>query len=95
MTEEVKKAHEILEESGVEPIMVDPVESTEVDIDPLITTKLAYVENLQNEIQGLQEQMTSLQYQLDIRVTALAMYQSTLEVKEDEEQKANGEDLTK
>ena len=95
MTEEVKeeyqhwenekKAHEILEECGVEPVMVDP----------LITTKLAYVENLQNEIQGLQEQMTSLQYQLDIRVTALAMYQSTLEVKEDEEQKANGEDLTK
>ena len=44
MTEEVKKAHEVLEESGVEPVMVDP----------LITTKLAYVENLQNEIQGLQ-----------------------------------------
>ena len=94
MTEEVKKAHEILEESGVEPVMMDPVESTEVDIDPLITTKLAYVENLQNEIQGLQEQRASLQYQMDIRVTALTMYQSALEVKE-EEPKENGKDLTK
>jgi hypothetical protein len=84
MTEEVKKAHEVLEESGVEPVMVDP----------LITTKLAYVENLQNEIQGLQEQRASLQYQLDIRVTALTMYQSALEVKE-EEPKENGKDLTK
>ena len=81
MTEEVKKAHEVLEESGVEPVMVDP----------LITTKLAYVENLQNEIQGLQEQRASLQYQLDIRVTALTMYQSALEVKE-EEPKENGKD---
>ena len=82
MTEEVKKAHEVLEESGVEPVMVDP----------LITTKLAYVENLQNEIQGLQEQRASLQYQLDIRVTALTMYQSALEVKEEEEPKENGKD---
>ena len=81
MTEEVKKAHEILEECGVEPVMVDP----------LITTKVAYVENLQNEIQGLQEQRASLQYQLDIRVTALTMYQSALEVKE-EEPKENGKD---
>ena len=81
LTEEGKKAHEILEESGVEPVMVDP----------LITTKLAYVENLQNEIQGLQEQRASLQYQLDIRVTALTMYQSALEVKE-EEPKENGKD---
>ena len=92
MKEEVKKAHEILEESGVEPVMIDPVETTEVDIDPLITTKLAYVENLQNEIQGLQEQRASLQYQLDIRVTALTMYQSTLEVVVEEEPKENGED---
>ena len=69
------------------------VETTEVAVDPLITTKLAYVENLQNEIQGLQEQMASLQYQLDIRLTALAAYQSTLEVKEEEEEpKANGKD---
>ena len=82
MTEEVKKAHEILEESGVEPVMVDP----------LITTKVAYVENLQNEIQGLQEQGASLQYQLDIRVTALTMYQSALEVVVEEEPKENGKD---
>ena len=92
MKEEVKKAHEILEESGVEPVMIDPVETTEVDIDPLITTKLAYVENLQNEIQGLQEQRASLQYQLDIRVTALTMYQRTLEVVVEEEPKENGKD---
>jgi len=79
--EKEKKAHEILEECGVEPVMVDP----------LITTKLAYIDNLQQEIQNLQEQIASLQYQLDIRVTALTAYQSTLEVKE-EEPKANGED---
>ena len=54
------------------------VETTEVNVDPLITTKLAYVENLQKEIEGVQEQMVSLQYQLDIRVTALTMYQGAL-----------------
>ena len=69
------------------------VETTEVDVDPLITTKLAYVENLQKELEGIQEQMASLQYQLDIRVTALAAYQSTLEVVvEEEEPKENGKD---
>jgi len=73
-----------------EEVIVDPVETTEVAIDPLITTKVAYVENLQQEIQNLQEQRASLQYQMDIRVTALTMYQSTLEVKE--EPKKNGED---
>ena len=67
------------------------VETTEVDVDPLITTKLAYVENLQKELEGIQEQMVSLQYQLDIRVTALTLYQSSLEVKE-EEPKENGKD---
>ena len=37
--------------------------------------------------------MASLQYQMDIRITALAAYQSTLEVKEEEEEpKANGKD---
>jgi len=71
------------------------VETTEVDIDPLITTKLAYVDNLKKELEGIQEQMASLQYQLDIRVTALTMYQSTLEVVADEEPKENGKDLTK
>ena len=69
------------------------VETTEVEVDPLITTKLAYVENLQKELEGIQEQMASLQYQMDIRITALAAYQSTLEVKEEEEEpKANGKD---
>ena len=74
-----------------EEIIVDPVETTEVAVDPLITTKLAYVENLQKELEGIQEQMAGLQYQLDIRVTALTMYQSALEVKE-EEPKENGKD---
>ena len=68
------------------------VEATEVEVDPLITTKLAYVDNLKKELEGIQEQMTSLQYQMDIRVTALTMYQSALEVKEEEEPKANGKD---
>jgi len=68
------------------------VETTEVAVDPLITTKLAYVDNLKKELEGIQEQMASLQYQLDIRVTALTMYQSALEVKEEEEPKANGKD---
>ena len=69
-------------------------ETTEVAVDPLITTKLAYVDNLKKELEGIQEQMASLQYQLDIRVTALTMYQSALEVKEEEEEepKANGKD---
>jgi hypothetical protein len=75
-----------------EEITVDPVETTEVDVDPLITTKLAYVENLQKEIEGIQEQMASLQYQLDIRVTALTLYQSSLEVVVEEEPKENGKD---
>ena len=92
MKEEVKKAHEILEESGVEPVMIDPVETTEVDIDPLITTKLAYIDNLKKEIEGVQEQMASLQYQMDIRVTALTLYQSSLEVVVEEEPKENGKD---
>ena len=75
-----------------EKVIENPVETTEIDVDPLITTKLAYVENLQKEIEGIQEQMASLQYQMDIRITALAAYQSTLEVKEEEEPKANGKD---
>ena len=74
-----------------EEITIDPVETTEVEVSPLITTKLAYVENLQQEIQGIQEQMAALQYQLDIRVTALTAYQSTLEVKEEKKElKTNG-----
>ena len=74
-----------------EEITIDPVETTEVEVSPLITTKLAYVENLQQEIQGIQEQMAALQYQLDIRVPALTAYQSTLEVKEEKKDlKTNG-----
>ena len=91
MTEEVKKAYEILEESGVEPVMIDPVETKEIEADPLLATKMAYIDNLKKEIQELQKQRASLQYQLDIRVTALAMYQRALEVKE-EETKENGKD---
>ena len=68
------------------------VETTEVNVDPLITTKLAYIDNLQKELEGIQEQMASLQYQLDIRVTALTMYQSSLEVVVEEEPKENGKD---
>ena len=75
-----------------EEVIVDPVETTEVNVDPLITTKLAYVENLQKEIEGIQEQMASLQYQMDIRVTALTLYQSSLEVVVEEEPKENGKD---
>ena len=67
------------------------VETTEVEVDPLLATKLLYVDNLKKEIQELQKQRASFQYQLDIRVTALTMYQSALEVKE-EEPKANGKD---
>ena len=89
MTEEVKEEYQHWEK---EEVMVDPVETTEVDVDPLINAKLNYVENLQQELQGIQEQMASLQYQMDIRITALAAYQSTLEPKEEEEPKANGED---
>ena len=75
-----------------EKVIENPVETTEIDVDPLITTKLAYIENLQKELEGIQEQMASLQYQMDIRITALAAYQSTLEVKEEKEPKVNGKD---
>jgi len=68
------------------------VETTEVDIDPLITTKLAYVERIKSEIGGIKEQMGILQYELDIRVTALTLYQSSLEVVVEEEPKENGKD---
>ena len=78
MTEEVKKAYEILEESGVEPVMIDPVETKETEADSLLATKMVYVDNLKKEIQELQKQRASLQYQLDIRVTALTMYQGAL-----------------
>jgi hypothetical protein len=46
--------------------------------DPLLETKLAYSERIKNEIQGIQEQMGILQYELDIRITALAMYEGSV-----------------
>ena len=55
-------------------------ESTEQPVDPQLQQRIAYTETLQQEIQNLREQMAQLQYQLDIRVTALVGYQSTLEV---------------
>ena len=75
-----------------EDVIIDPVETTEVDVDPLITTKVAYVERIKSEIGGIKEQMGILQYELDIRVTALTLYQSSLEVVVEEEPKENGKD---
>ena len=93
MTEQVKEEYQHWEK---EEVMVDPVETTEVDVDPIVSAKVAYIDNLQQEIQGIQEQMASLQYQLDIRVTALAMYQRTLgnsyNEGVEEEPKENGKD---
>ena len=66
-------------------------EATEQPVDPQLQRRIAYTENLQQEIQSLQEQLANLQYQLDIRVTALVAYQSTLEVVEEPNQeKSNG-----
>jgi len=58
-------------------------ETTEQPVDPQLQQRIAYTETLQAEIKSLQEQMSQLQYQLDIRVTALVGYQSTLEVIEE------------
>tara|TARA_B100000900_G_scaffold263742_1_gene224988 strand:+ start:44 stop:259 length:216 start_codon:yes stop_codon:yes gene_type:complete len=55
-------------------------ETTEQPVDPQLQKRIAYTETLQQEIQNLQEQLANIQYQLDIRVTALVAYQSTLEV---------------
>ena len=81
MTEEVKEEYQYWEKD----------EKEKVDVDPLVSVKLNYIENLQQEIEGIQGQMASLQYQIDIRVTALTMYQGTLEP-EEEEPKPNGKD---
>ena len=89
MTKEVKEEYQHWEK---EEVIIDPVETTEVDVDPIVNVKVAYIENLQQEVQNLQEQRASLQYQLDIRITALAAYQSTLEPEAEEEPQANGED---
>jgi len=72
---------------------VEKTETTEQPVDPQLQQRIAYTETLQQEIKNLQEQMAQLQYQLDIRVTALVGYQSTLEVidESEEEIKLNGE----
>ena len=69
-------------------------ETEEQSVDPRLQQRIAYTETLQAEIKNLQEQIGQLQYQLDIRVTALVAYQSTLEVIEESEEKEiklNGE----
>ena len=62
---------------------VKTTETTEQPVDPQLQQRIAYTETLQQEIQNLREQMAQLQYQLDIRVTALVGYQSTLELIEE------------
>ena len=62
---------------------VETTETTDQPVDPQLQQRIAYTETLQQEIQNLREQMAQLQYQLDIRVTALVGYQSTLEVIEE------------
>ena len=59
---------------------VETTETTEQPVDPQLQQRITYTETLQQEIQNLREQMAQLQYQIDIRVTALVGYQSTLEV---------------
>jgi len=73
-----------------EKVIENPVETTEIDVDPLITTKVAYVERIKSELGGIKEQMGVLQYELDIRVTALALYESSLQMQDDP--KENGKD---
>ena len=70
---------------------VETTETTEQPVDPQLQQRIAYTETLQAEIKSLQEQMAQLQYQLDIRVTALVGYQSTLEVIEGPKPNGKGE----
>jgi hypothetical protein len=72
---------------------VEITKTTEQPVDPQLQQRIAYTETLQEEIKNLQDQIVQLQYQLDIRVTALVAYQSTLDVieKSEEEIKLNGE----
>jgi len=67
-------------------------ETTEQPVDPQLQQRITYTETLQQEIQNLREQMAQLQYQLDIRVTALVGYQSTLEVIEEPVLNGKGEE---
>lgn len=71
---------------------VETAETTEQPVDPQLQQRIAYTETLQQEIKNLQEQMAQLQYQLDIRVTALVAYQSTLEVIEEPVLNGKGEE---
>ena len=71
---------------------VETTETTEQPVDPQLQQRIAYTETLQTEIKNLQEQMAQLQYQLDIRVTALVAYQSTLEVIEEPKPNGKGEE---
>ena len=66
-------------------------ETEEQPVDPKLQQRIAYTENLQAEIKNLQEQMSQIQYQLDIRVTALVAYQSTLEVIDEPKPNGKGE----
>ena len=75
-----------------EKVIENPVETTEIDVDPLITTKVAYVERIKSELSGIKEQMGILQYELDIRITALALYENALQMQDDP--KENGKDKT-
>jgi len=72
--------------------VVETTETTEQPVDPQLQQRIAYTETLQQEIKNLQEQMAQLQYQLDIRVTALVGYQSTLEVIEEPKPNGKGEE---
>lgn len=67
-------------------------ETEEQPVDPKLQQRIAYTETLQAEIKNLQEQIGQLQYQLDIRVTALVAYQSTLEVIEEPKPNGKGEE---
>lgn len=67
-------------------------ETTEQPVDPQLQQRIAYTETLQAEIKNLQEQIGQLQYQLDIRVTALVAYQSTLEVIDEPKPNGKGEE---
>ena len=71
---------------------VETTETTEQPVDSQLQQRIAYTETLQTEIKNLQEQMAQLQYQLDIRVTALVAYQSTLEVIEEPVLNGKGEE---
>jgi chromosome condensin MukBEF ATPase and DNA-binding subunit MukB len=71
---------------------VETTETTEQPVDSQLQQRIAYTETLQAEIKSLQEQMAQLQYQLDIRVTALVGYQSTLEVIEEPKPNGKGEE---